>query len=320
MLVELLQQYSLVTAFLLDILIGDPRRFPHPVKLIGFCARRLENYLRIIFPRRLKIAGVILNLLIVIPTFAVTYILIQATSALSPLLGTLAEIALIFTTLSVKSLIIAGRDVMRPLKNGQTAQAQLALQEIVSRDASDLDQNQIMKGVLETTAENSSDGVIAPLFFAALGGAPLAMAYKAVNTLDSLVGYRNEKYKDFGWFSARLDDIANFIPARITGFLIFLASIIMLQHPLRCARAIWCDSQKGPSPNAGVPICGLAGALDIQLGGPSRLKDGSLNNIPYVGGNRRELVISDFYRVVALVILLPILFLISYYLMNNIAN
>src|SRR3989338_4829876 len=178
MLVELLQQYSLATAFLMDISIGDPRRFPHPVKLIGFCARRLENYLRIIFPRRLKIAGIILNLLIVIPTFTVTYFLIQATSALSPLLGTLAEIALIFTTLSVKSLIIVGRDVMRPLKIGQMARARLALQEIVSRDTSDLNQNQIIKGTLETTAENSSDGIIAPLFFAALGGAPLSMALK----------------------------------------------------------------------------------------------------------------------------------------------
>ena len=286
MLVELLQQYSLVTAFLLDILIGDPRRFPHPVKLIGFCARRLENYLRIIFPRRLKIAGIILNLLIVIPTFTVTYFLIQSATTLSPLLGTMAEITLIFTTLSVKSLIIVGRDVMRPLKIGQMARARLALQEIVSRDTSDLNQNQIIKGTLETTAENSSDGIIAPLFFAALGGAPLSMAYKAINTLDSMVGYKTEKYKNLGWFSARLDDVANFIQARITGFLIFLASIISFGHPLSCLRAMRRDSQKGPSPNAGVPICGFAGALNIQLGGPSRSKDGSLIEIPFVSGER----------------------------------
>ena len=316
MLVELLQQYSLVTAFLLDILIGDPRRFPHPVKLIGFCARRLENYLRIIFPRRLKIAGIILNLLIVIPTFTVTYFLIQSATTLSPLLGTMAEITLIFTTLSVKSLIIVGRDVMRPLKIGQMARARLALQEIVSRDTSDLNQNQIIKGTLETTAENSSDGIIAPLFFAALGGAPLSMAYKAINTLDSMVGYKTEKYKDLGWFSARLDDVANFIPARITGFLIFLASIISFGHPLLCLRAMWRDSQKGPSPNAGVPICGFAGALNIQLGGPSRSKDGSLIEIPFVGGERQELKPSDFYRAVVIVTLLPILFLIGYYLLK----
>jgi len=316
MLVELLQQYSLAVAFLMDISIGDPRRFPHPVKLIGLCARRLENVMRIIFPRRLKVAGVIFNLSVVIPVYAATYLLVFTATSISPLFGVLTEIIIIFTTLSIKSLLIAGFDVIKPLKNGQIERARLALQEIVSRDASNLDQNQIMKGVLETTAENSSDGIIAPLFFAALGGAPLAMAYKAVNTLDSMVGYKTEKYKDFGWFSARLDDVANFIPARITGLLIFLASIISFGYPLLCLRAMRRDSQKGPSPNAGVPICGFAGALNIQLGGPSRSKDGSLIEIPFVGGERQELKSSDFYRAVIIVILLPIFFLIGYYLLK----
>ena len=158
MLVELLQQYSLAVAFLMDISIGDPRRFPHPVKLIGLCARRLENVMRIIFPRRLKIAGVIFNLSVVIPVYAATYLLVFTATSISPLFGVLPEIIIIFTTLSIKSLLIAGFDVIKPLNNGRIEQARLALQEIVSRDASDLEQNQIMKSVLEKKKKEGGVG------------------------------------------------------------------------------------------------------------------------------------------------------------------
>lgn len=309
---KLVEQYPLVFALFLDFIIGDPLWFPHPIKLIGRWIKWLEKQLRLFMANRLKITGVILNILTVVPIFTITFFVARYATVISPILGAMMEIFLISTTISIKSLGVAGKKVIRPLSANQLTKARIALQEIVSRDTSSLDKNQIIRGVIETTAENISDGIIAPLFFATIGGAPMAMAYKAINTLDSMVGYRNKEYKDFGWFSARVDDLANFIPARITGTLIVVTAVLTLKHPLLAAQAIWRDSQKGPSPNGGIPICGIAGALDIRLGGSCIAPNGAIIDIPTVGGQRTKLEIYDFRDTYSFAVITPLLFTIAY--------
>lgn len=310
------KENQIIFALLLDLLAGDPARFPHPVKMIGWWILKLEVILREKISRRLKLAGVFLNLATVLPVYILTAIIISVLNNISPIIGTLAGIFFIYTAISIRSLIEAGNKVIIRLKAGQIEKARTALQEIVSRDTSMMDKNQIIRGTIETAAENISDGIIAPLFFAALGGAPLVMAYKAVNTLDSIVGYKNEKYKDFGWFSARIDDIANFIPARITGMLIVVIAASTGKHPWLAAKSIWRDGQKGPSPNGGIPICGVAGALNIQLGGQCFDKNGSLIDIPFVGGKRQKLEYSDFYQTIMFVIASPFAFILFYQLLK----
>lgn len=309
---ESVEQYSLIFALLLDFIIGDPLWFPHPVKLISRWVKWLEKRLRSFITSRLKIAGIVLNILTVIPVLAITLFTVRYAATISPIFGAMVKIFLISTTISIKSLGVAGKKVIRPLAARQLAEAKAALQEIVSRDTARLDENQIIRGVVETTAENIGDGIIAPLLFAAIGGAPLAMAYKAVNTLDSMVGYKNEEYKDFGWFSARIDDIANFIPARITGALIVITATLTFKHPFLAARAIWRDGQKGPSPNGGISICGIAGALDIQLGGPCADPNGTIIDIPTVGGKRTKLEISDFGATYSFAVIASLLFITAY--------
>ena len=311
-----LKEYQLVLAFLLDLLLGDPARFPHPVKMMGWWIFKLETVLRKKFNQHLKFAGILLNLATVLPAYLIPVIMISISDLISPVLGALINIFLIYTAISVKSLILAGNGVIDYLKAGQIEKSRIALQEIVSRDTSKIDKNQIIRGAIETTAENISDGIIAPLFFAALGGAPLVMAYKAVNTLDSMVGYKNEKYISFGWFSAKIDDIANFIPTRITGMLIVIIAVLTGKHPWLAAKSIWRDGQKGPSPNGGIPICGIAGALDIRLGGQCFDKNGSVIDIPFVGGDRKELKYSDFCQTAMFATTTPFAFIIFYQLLK----
>lgn len=311
-----LKEYQIALALLLDLLAGDPAGFPHPVKMMGWWILKLEIVLRKKFSRHLKLAGVLLNLAVVLPAYFLTLIVIVILNDISPILGTLAGIFFIYTAISVRSLILAGDKVINHLKAGQIEKARTALQEIVSRDASKMDENQIIRGTIETSAENIGDGIIAPLFFAALGGAPLVMAYKAVNTLDSMVGYKNEKYKDFGWFSAIIDDIANIVPARISGALIVIIAALTGKHPWFAVKSIWRDGQKGPSPNGGIPICGVSGALDIQLGGQCFDKNGSVIDIPFVGGERKELKYSDFYQTAIFASASPFAFIIFYQLLK----
>lgn len=311
-----LKEYQIALALLLDLLAGDPAWFPHPVKMMGWWILKLEIILRKKFNRHLKLAGILLNFAIILPAYFLTLIVIVILNDISPILGTLAGIFFIYTAISIKSLALAGNKVIGFLKSGQIEKARTALQEIVSRDTSKMDKNQIIRGTIETTAENISDGIIAPLFFAVLGGAPLVMAYKAVNTLDSMVGYKNEEYKDFGWFSARIDDIANIIPARITGALIVIIAALTGKHPWFAAKSIWRDGQKGPSPNGGIPICGIAGALDIQLGGQCFDKNDSVIDISFVGGKRKELEYSDFYQTTLFATASPFAFIMLYQLLK----
>ena len=260
---------EIITAYFLDLIIGDPYWLPHPVRIIGKVIEYLARVLRKNNQnqRAEKIKGIFLTVITVGLSYYIIYFLIYIAGIISPGLKFAFSSSFIFTTLSTKNLGEEAFSVYRALKENNLELARERVSRIVGRDTRDLDENGIVRATVETVAENTVDGIISPLFYAVLGGAPLAMAYKAVNTLDSMVGYKNEKYLYFGWFSAKLDDLANYLPARISVLLIPVASLMLRQRGLAALRAIFRDGKKSPSPNAGIPEAGFAGALGIQLGG-----------------------------------------------------
>ncbi|WP_211748837.1 adenosylcobinamide-phosphate synthase CbiB [Paenibacillus sp. Marseille-Q4541] len=261
--------WILLAAYTLDRIIGDPRWIPHPVIAMGKAITWLENTIRknVTSDRGLRYAGFLFPLLIVTGTFALTWALLKLLFYIHPVLAIVGEIVLIATTIATKGLRDAGMEVYKHLRAGRLPEARQALGMIVGRDTKLLDQPEVVRGTVETISENIVDAIISPLFFAFLGGAPLAMAYRAVNTLDSMVGYKNEKYKFLGMASARLDDIANFIPARITALLLFASAWILGLHVKNGVRTVQQDARKHPSPNGGYPESAVAGALGIRLGG-----------------------------------------------------
>lgn len=258
--------FELMIAYSLDLLIGDPIWFPHPVRAIGRGITALERYLRqTTIP--LRLAGAILTITIVGLTYGLVWLVCHLAGIFHPYLGKAIAILLIFMSLSVRSLAQAAKKVYLPLKEGHIGLARRHLSEIVSRETATLNRDSVIRGTVETVAENTVDGIISPLFYAIIGGAPLAWAYKAVNTLDSMVGYKDERYLEFGWFSARLDDVVNFIPARLSGIFIPLAALLTGKDAAKSIRTALADSRKAASPNAGFPEAAFAGALNIQLGG-----------------------------------------------------
>lgn len=290
--------FQIAVAYLLDVLIGDPGWFPHPVKGMGKFIRILERLLYKPY-FNLRAGGIILALLVVgvswLGGFFALYLATRAGKWLGFILGTF----IIFTTLSVNDLAREAKDVYLALDNSDTAFARKRLGRMVGRDTQNLSETEIIRGAVESVAENSVDGIISPLFYAMLGGAPLALAYKAVNTLDSMLGYRNERYSHFGWFSARLDDMANFIPARITALFIPLTAYILGKDGKSVMRVILRDGRNSPSPNAGISEAGFAGALGIRLGG-TNFYQGEKEERPFIGDKSRELTREDILSAIRL--------------------
>jgi len=212
-------------AFILDILIGDPRWLPHPVRIIGKCVELLEKVLRRVFASE-RLAGIFLAGITVAGTYLLTYEIINMFSRFGRIWEFAASTTIIFFSLSIRDLFKEAKGVMKELDSGNIGQARERLSQIVGRDTHNLDKQQITKACVETTAESSVDGIIAPLFFAFIGGPALAMAYKAINTLDSMVGYKYGKYLNLGWASAKLDDLVNYIPARIAAVILPMSSYV----------------------------------------------------------------------------------------------
>ncbi|ETT60302.1 MULTISPECIES: adenosylcobinamide-phosphate synthase CbiB [Paenibacillus] len=259
----------LLAAYVIDRIVGDPRNLPHPVIGMGKAITALERAIRRLWsrPQSLRRAGVLLPLCVAGGAWALTAILLWLLSYISPWLVWIAEVWLISTTIASKGLKDAGMAVYVELQKGDLPAARKALGMIVGRDTTSLDAPEIVRGTVETVAENIVDAIISPLFYALIGGAPLAMAYRAVNTLDSMVGYKNDKYRDLGWASARLDDVANFIPARITALLLALCAGMLRLDWRSCLQMVKRDAHLHPSPNSGYPESAVAGALGIRLGG-----------------------------------------------------
>lgn len=288
-------------AWLLDCLIGDPRGMPHPVRWIGALITQTQRLVRHFChsDRALRIGGALMWLVVVGTTGGLSWGLLVLARSLNPWLGWVVEVWMIFTLLAARSLADAAREVERPLRTDDLAQSREKLSWIVGRDTSVLQPPQIRRAVVETVAENSVDGVIAPLFFLLLGGAPLAMAYKAVNTLDSMVGYKHEKYRAIGMVSARLDDVANFIPARLSWLLLTLAAWLCREDAGRAFRIGWRDRRNHSSPNCAWPEGTVAGALGIRLGGPNDYF-GQRVEKPWIGDALREVTDDDIPRTLRL--------------------
>ena len=257
-----------IGACIIDILVGDPRWFPHPVAIVGRWTRFVEGKIRARTTRAAeKKGGIVLWFSVVIPTFFITYGITETSFFIGALVGMIITAMLASLTLAARSLYEESRVVIVALTCGDREAARKGLSMIVGRDTENLDEAEILRAVIETVSENLSDGIVAPMFYLAVGGLPLAMTYKAVNTLDSMVGYKNAKYMDIGCFSAKMDDVLNWIPARITGFIIVIVSFILRFNWRDSWRIMRRDGRNHTSPNSGIPEAAVAGALGIHLGG-----------------------------------------------------
>jgi adenosylcobinamide-phosphate synthase len=276
-----------LAAVLLDLFLGDPRWLPHPVVAIGRLVTVLERILRRL-TRDERAGGVLLLVTTVAIVCGAAVAALEAAYAASPRLGFAVAVILSWTCLAARSLHSESRLVADALARGDLAEARRSLSFIVGRDTAGLDEQEIWRATVETVAENTSDGVVAPLFYLILGGPPLALAYKAVNTLDSMVGYRNERYLRFGWASARCDDLLNLVPARLTG-LLMTASAPLFGLPAREAwRIMRRDGRNHSSPNSGIPEAAAAGALGVRLGG-TNFYGGVPVPKPAIGDGRKPL-------------------------------
>lgn len=256
----------ILLAFILDLIFGDPQWLPHPVRWIGKVINYLEQVLR---KTRLplKVSGLFLTGIVVSMTFGISYVVISSAYMLSRYIGFMVSVLLLYTTISARSLFKESMKVYKDLREDHLKVARESLSRIVGRDTDSLDKGGIIRGAVETVAENTVDGVIAPLVYAFLGGPVLALTYKAVNTLDSMVGYKDEKYIDLGWASARLDDLANYLPARLSGLLIPIAAFLCGKDWKNSFATAARDHSNHPSPNSGIPEAAMAGALRVRLGG-----------------------------------------------------
>ncbi|ADL08174.1 adenosylcobinamide-phosphate synthase CbiB [Thermosediminibacter oceani] len=302
----------ILCAFVLDLLLGDPRRPTHPVVLTGKLIAYLEKILYGAFktPAGLKAAGVILWLITVPTVYISSYAIIALSYKLNYWLGFFCSTWLIYTSLATKNLADEAFAILAKLRSGDLQEARARLGGIVGRDTQDLPVEEICRATVETVAENTVDGIISPIFYAFLGGGPLALAFKAASTLDSMVGYKNERYIHFGWFSARMDDLLNFIPARLGGLLILTASLLLGLDAKRGFKTVLSDAGNHESPNAGIPEAAVAGALGIRLGGWNSYS-GSLHFSPYMGQKLRDIKPEDIKVTVALSIISAFLALVT---------
>jgi adenosylcobinamide-phosphate synthase len=277
-----------ITGYILDLILGDPRRLPHPIIAFGNSISFFEKNLNKGKYRILK--GCITAILLPTLVYIIFYALRQLSLNINDLTYYIFTSIIVFYGLANKSLVEEGEEVIKQLEEGGLDAGRKRLSWIVGRETKNLNAQQIYKAVLETLAENLSDGVVAPLFFYFIGGIPAMMCYKMINTLDSMIGYKSARYKDFGMFAARIDDIANFIPSRITALLMAIVSLNG-----RAIKFIIKYGHKHASPNAGYPESALAGILNCQFGGPNTYS-GKLVDKPYIGETERLIKQKDFRK------------------------
>lgn len=302
---------SMILGFLLDLIVGDPHGLIHPVQIIGwFITKIKEGLQRLLYgcsfaeaqkrglPRKKEgelLAGYFLTLVIVLGTFAVVTGILYAAEQIHPALRFVLETFFIYQILATKSLKRESMKVYERLKNGDLAGARKEIAYLVGRDTQELNESEVAKADVETIAENTADGVIAPLFFIAIGGAPLGFAYKAVNTLDSMVGYRNEELIDIGRSSAKLDDVCNFLPARLAAVMMILASALLRFDVKDAIRIFRRDRFAHLSPNSAQTEAVAAGALHIQLGGTHNYFGKPVEK-PTIGDDIRPVEYEDIRR------------------------
>ena len=283
---EYLLSFAVLLAYIVDLIIGDPSWLPHPIVGFGNLISWGESRLNKGDHRLLK--GAILSLGLVAGVVTLFYLVMKVSFAVHPMMGAVVVFVFFFFCIANRTLVREGQMVFDALQNKGLESGRKQLSRIVGRDTSSLTPHQIRTAVLETMAENLSDGVVAPIFWYLIGGIPAMMGYKMVNTLDSMIGYKNERYLLFGRVAAKLDDVANFIPARLTALLMSLVAFSW-----RALIFICKFGRLHSSPNSGYPEAAMAGILDVRFGG-SNVYHGQIVDKPFIGCNVREITHADF--------------------------
>lgn len=290
--------YAALCGFVIDLLLGDPAWMPHPVVFMGRCISALEKSLRRIFPQTSTgelAAGAVLAAVLPLGTLAFTGLCVWGLGLVHPALGFALQVLWCWQALAAKGLRQESENVRRALDTGTLDDARKAVSRIVGRDTAALSREGVIRAAVETVAENFSDGVVAPMFWMLIGGAPLALAYKAVNTMDSMVGYKNDRYLYFGRAAAKLDDAANWLPSRLAALLLVAVAPLTGQNAKR-AFAIWRrDRRKHASPNSAQTESAMAGALGVRLAGLASYF-GKVHQKPWIGDDTRPIEPQDITR------------------------
>ena len=290
--------WAVLGGFVLDAIFGDPAWLPHPVVLMGKAITALEKRLRAQFPQTPQgelCSGAVLAAVLPVGTFLITALVCRLAAALHPLAGLAVQLFWCAQALAARGLVQESRNVYKELAKGDLPAARRAVARIVGRDTENLTAEGVTKAAVETVAENASDGVIAPLFYMLIGGAPLALTYKAINTMDSMLGYKNEKYLYFGRAAAKLDDVANYIPSRLAA-LLWVAAAAFTGNDAKGAWRIWRrDRRNHASPNSAQTESACAGALGVQLAGPAYYF-GEYYAKPTIGDPLRPIEPADILR------------------------
>lgn len=309
---------AIIGGFILDLIFGDPHWLPHPIcligNLIGFLDKKLRN------PEAgdnaLLMRGALMVLIVISLSFAVPFAILWVAGMVSPYLALAIETIMCYQIFATKCLRDESMNVYYELIKNDIVEARVKLSWIVGRDTKELDAEEVTKGAVETVAENTADGIIAPMFYMFIGGAPLAFLYKGINTMDSMVGYKNDKYMFFGRCAAKLDDLANLIPARITGLVMIAAAFLGGFNGPGAWKIFWRDRYNHLSPNSAMTESVTAGALNIQLGG-DHFYFGKLVHKDTIGDDIRKVEPEDIKRVNVLLyitsVLCLVLFTVCYY-------
>ena len=313
---------AIVAGFILDLIFGDPHWLPHPTCLIGNLIGFLEkNLRRLLAPGKtaLLLGGALMVVVVISLSYVVPYAVLMLAEQVSPWLRFALETIMFYQIFATKCLRDESMKVYTALHNNDLADARVKLSWIVGRDTKELTAEEVTKGAVETVAENTADGIIAPMFYMFIGGAPLAFLYKGINTMDSMVGYKNDKFLYFGRCAAKLDDVANFIPARITGILMILASYFLNMNAAGAWKIFWRDRYNHLSPNSAMTESVTAGALNIQLGG-DHYYFGKLVHKDTIGDDIRPVVAEDIVAVNNLLYMTAVISLLLFslvYLVNS---
>lgn len=290
---------AIIAGFILDLIFGDPHWLPHPICLIGNLIGFLDKNLRALLGGNrgaLLLGGAVLVALVTSISFAVPYFILELAGKISPLLAWGLETIMCYQIFATKCLKDESMNVYYPLMKNDIPEARIKLSWIVGRDTQELTAEEITKGAVETVAENTADGIIAPMLYMFIGGAPLAFLYKGINTMDSMVGYKNDTYLYFGRCAAKMDDLANLIPARITGLAMILATAVCGFNTAGAWKIFWRDRYNHLSPNSAMTESVAAGALNIQLGG-DHYYFGKMVHKKTIGDNIRPVEPEDIKRV-----------------------
>lgn len=289
---------ALVMGYILDLIFGDPYWMPHPVRFIGNLISILEKVIRRFMPKTKRgeyIGGIILTVMVVSISMVIPLVIILMAKSINTYLALTVETFMCYQILATKSLKVESMKVYDELEKNDLPSARKAVSMIVGRDTKDLTFSGVAKAAVETVAENTSDGIIAPMIFIAIGGAPMGFFYKAINTMDSMVGYKNEKYMNFGRFAAKLDDVVNYLPARISAYQMILSSFFLRYDYKNAFKIYKRDRYNHASPNSAQTESVCAGALDVQLAG-NAYYFGKLYEKPTIGDNIREINYDDIKK------------------------